>query len=196
MKILLVNGSVRKEHTTHTLLEKARKGFEEQECETELIHLIDTQFPHKYVYDEDNEPTRHPTPEVRAILDKMVAADGIVFGTPTYWMSRSSLMQSLLEHLTVEEYNPPKIQYPLYGKVAGIIVTGTQGGNTGVAAQLAVALSHFGFLIPPFGICWHSPHMKHTQENWNEHVPALIVQEMLQALHTYNTHGQHTQPQK
>ena len=182
MNILLINGSVRKDQTTYTLLDKARKGFEEQECETELIHLIDTQFPHKYVYDEDNEPTRHPTPKVREILDKLLAADAVVFGTPTYWMSRSSLMQSLLEHMTVIEYNPPETVYPLYGKVAGIITTGTQGGNTAVAGQLALALSHMGFTIPPFCITWHTPKITGTQENWNEYVPEILVQEIVRSL--------------
>lgn len=182
MNVLLINGSVRKKHVTHSLLEKTRTGFEKQGHTTELIHLIDTEFPHKYVYDENNEPKRHPRPEVQAILDKILCVDAIVFGTPTYWMSRSSLIQLLLEHMTVIEYNPPTTNYPLYGKVAGILAVGTQGGNTGVAAELAVALNHMGFRIPPFGITWHTPKLTGTQENWNEHIPDSLVKEIGQAL--------------
>jgi len=181
MRVLLINGSVRKNATTHTLLERNRKGFEDEGCIVELIHLVDTTFPHEHVYDEDNEPKRHPTPEVRQILDKILAADAVVFGTPTYWMSRSSLMQSLLEHMTVIEYNPPETNYPLAGKIAGIITVGTQGGNTAVAAQLAVALNHMGFSIPPFCITWHTPKLIGTQQDWNEHIPELMVEEILKA---------------
>ncbi len=182
MRVLLINGSPRKNGTTHQLLKRTEQGFASEGCETELIHLIDTHFPHEYVYDEDNEPKRHPSPEVREILDKLLKADAVIFGTPTYWMSRSSLMQSLLEHMTVIEWNPPETNFPLYNKVAGIITVGTQGGNTAVAAQLAVALNHMGFRIPPFGITWHTPKISGTQENWNEFVPEIIVQEIVRAM--------------
>ena len=44
MKALFVNGSPRKNWTTHKMLESAMEGAREAGAETELVHLYDAAF--------------------------------------------------------------------------------------------------------------------------------------------------------
>lgn len=70
-------------------------------------------------------------------------ADGIIFGTGTYWDSWSSGLQRLLEDLTFWD------QDVLFGKPASIIVTEHSCGGKSILSRLQGVLSSMGMLIPP-----------------------------------------------
>lgn len=83
--------------------------------------------------------------DVEDIRTLVRRSDGIIIATPVYWFSHSSLIQRLLEHLTVlEDYGE------LEGKVAGIITTEEEEGGSLVIAQIMMSLTHFGMIIAPY----------------------------------------------
>jgi multimeric flavodoxin WrbA len=86
-----------------------------------------------------------------AILDKILAAEILIFATPIWWGSHSSEMQKVVERLDnlhdeILAGQPSRLQ----NKVAGIIITGDSDG----AEQLIGVLSNFmnavGVLVPPY----------------------------------------------
>ena len=57
----------------------------------------------------------------------------------------------MLEKLdgTYREADPDTGQFPLYGKVAGMVITGNEDGAHDVAANTLFNLSHLGCTVPP-----------------------------------------------
>ena len=103
MKIYFVNGSPRKQWNTGTVLKKAAEGAASAGAETELIHLYDLKYKgcvscfackriggkfHGKCAQKDG---------LTPVLEKLSAADGIVFGTPIYFYNITSGMQAFLE---------------------------------------------------------------------------------------------------
>jgi multimeric flavodoxin WrbA len=84
------------------------------------------------------------------ILGKVLAADILIIGTPIWFGVRSSVCQMVIERLdgTYDSTNEVG-QYPLYGTVAGVVVTGNEDGAHDAAATTLFNLSHLGCVIPP-----------------------------------------------
>ena len=84
------------------------------------------------------------------ILEKVLAADIIVIGTPIWFGVRGSVAQLVIERLdgTYQSTNTVG-QYPLYNKVGGVVVTGNEDGAHDAAATTLFNLSHLGCAIPP-----------------------------------------------
>jgi multimeric flavodoxin WrbA len=63
---------------------------------------------------------------------------------------RSSVCQLVIERLD-GTYNSTNAvgQYPMYNKVAGVVVTGNEDGAHAAAETTLFNLSHLGFTIPP-----------------------------------------------
>ena len=90
------------------------------------------------------------------ILDKMVAADIIIIATPIWFGVRGSVAQLVIERLdgTYRQINADTGQFPLYGKIAGVVVTGNEDGAHDVSATTLYNLSHFGLVVPPNVDCY------------------------------------------
>lgn len=90
------------------------------------------------------------------ILEKIKEADILVIGSPIWFGVRSSVAQLVIERLdgTYAEGDEQTGQYPLYNKVAGVIVTGNEDGAHNVAAHTLFNLSHLGATIPPNADCY------------------------------------------
>jgi multimeric flavodoxin WrbA len=50
---------------------------------------------------------------------------------------------------TYEESDPKTGQFPLYGKVGGVVITGNEDGAHDVAATTLFNLTHLGCTVPP-----------------------------------------------
>jgi multimeric flavodoxin WrbA len=86
-----------------------------------------------------------------SIYEKIMAADIVVFATPVWWGSQSSLIQRVIERL--DEIHDEIIETgksKLTNKVAGIIVTGDSDGAEHIIGILANFFSALGFTLPPF----------------------------------------------
>lgn len=103
MKVLLINGSPKKEGCTYTALSEVAKELEEQGIETEIFHVgskavqgclgcgyCSKSEDHLCVYKED--------PLNEAII-KAREADGFVFGSPVHYAAASGALTSFLDRL-------------------------------------------------------------------------------------------------
>jgi multimeric flavodoxin WrbA len=73
-----------------------------------------------------------------------------LFCTPIWWGGRSSLMQRVIERLDAldEEYSATG-RSAIKGKVAGIVITGSEDGALSVMGSIMMVLSFMGFTLPP-----------------------------------------------
>lgn len=113
MKIIALNGSPRKTWNTATLLNKALEGAASQGAETELIHLNDLNFKGCIsCFACKRKDGQHGKcamkDDLAEILKKLETVDGIIFGSPIYYMSITAGMRALLERFLFSHsiYNP------------------------------------------------------------------------------------------
>jgi len=85
-----------------------------------------------------------------AILEKVMAAEILVLGTPIWLGEKSSVCTQVIERLYAAsgQLNDAG-QYAYYGKVGGAIITGNEDGVKHCAMSMLYALQHIGYTIPP-----------------------------------------------
>lgn len=148
LKALFLNCTLKKSpqvSNTRALINKAAKLFEEQNVVTEVIRVVDYNI-HFGVSSDEGEGDEWPL-----ILKKIKACDILVIGSPIWFGVRSAVSQMVLERLdgTYDEGDPETGQFPLYGKVGGVVITGNEDGAHNVGANTLFNLSHLGCTIPP-----------------------------------------------
>lgn len=151
-KALFLNCTLRKSPSmsqTQPLIDKAIALFERQGVESEVIRVIDHHI--EQAYWEDWEGEKHERPdEWPAILARIEAADIVIFATPITGGMCSSAGHVVLEKLALlDELVEERGQFPFYGKVAGVIVTGAEDGAHHVASRVLFLMSRLGFTVPP-----------------------------------------------
>jgi len=127
MKILGLSCSPRRQGNTVTLLEEALKGAQQEGAEVELYSVSD-----KTIELCDGCATCWETGEchiqddMQELYQKMLAADGIIFGTPVYFSAMAAQAKSVIDR-TMPLGRPDK---SLANKVGGVIVV---AGSFGLA---------------------------------------------------------------
>jgi multimeric flavodoxin WrbA len=127
LKVLILNASLKHgespsntEEVADMVVEKMRAHAE---IDAESIRLSDKNIPVglSYKMSEDDEWP--------GIVEEILAADIILFATPIWWGSRSSLMQRVIERMDAfdEDYIKDG-RSALLNKVAGIVITGSEDG--------------------------------------------------------------------
>jgi len=89
------------------------------------------------------------TDEWPSIVEKIHAADIVLFATPIWWGGRSSLMQRVIERLDSLDEGEGGGRDSLLNKVAGIVITGSEDGAQATMASLMEVLSFLNFSLPP-----------------------------------------------
>ena len=100
MKVLLINGSPRKNGNTALALEEMRKVFEAEGVEAEIVHVGNQPIrgcvgcggcakKGRCVFDD----------AVNAVAEKFEAADGLVVGSPVYFAGPNATVQALMDRL-------------------------------------------------------------------------------------------------
>ena len=130
---------------TRVLIDKAVKLFANMDIESEVVRVVDYNVKFGVSSDEGNGD------EWPVILEKILQSDIIVIGSPIWFGVRSSVAQMVLERLdgTYEDGDPVTGQFPLYGKVGGVLITGNEDGAHDVAANTLFNLTHLGCTVPP-----------------------------------------------
>jgi multimeric flavodoxin WrbA len=114
------------------------------DVECELIRVVDYQIPFGVVSDMGDGD------EWPELLEKIVAADILIIGTSIWFGVRNSVCQMVIERLDGTYNDTNEVgQYPMYNKVAGMVVTGNEDGAHAAAETTLFNLSHLGFTIPP-----------------------------------------------
>lgn len=114
------------------------------EVSSEIIRLSDCNLPVGLGFRESD------TDVWPMIVQKIKAADIVLFATPVWWGGRSSLLQRVIERLDSldEEYHASG-RSALYNKVAGIVVTGSEDGALNTMGTIMMVLTWMGFTLPP-----------------------------------------------
>lgn len=153
LKALFLNCTLKKSPTTsntEALIDKVVDLMKAEEVDTEVVRVVDYDV-HFGVSSDEGEGDEWPQ-----ILAKIKAANILVIGTPIWFGVRGSVSQMVIERLdgTYEEGDPETGQFPLYNKVAGVIVTGNEDGAHDVAANTLFNMTHLGCTVPPNVDCY------------------------------------------
>jgi len=135
---------------TEALIGKVAGFMTELGATTETIRVVDHDVRFGISNDEGNGD------EWPQILERVLACDIVVMATPIWFGVRGSVCQMVIERLdgTYALGDATTGQYPLYGKVAGCIVTGNEDGAHDICANTLFNLTHLGCTIPPNVDCY------------------------------------------
>jgi multimeric flavodoxin WrbA len=147
LKAVLLNCTLKKSpevSNTQALMDRVIGILESLDVECESIRVVDHNIPFG-VESDMGEGDDWP-----GILDKILASDILIIGTPIWFGVRGSVCQLIVERLD-GTYNSTNAsgQYPMYNKVGGVVVTGNEDGAHAAAETTLFNLSHLGFAIPP-----------------------------------------------
>lgn len=137
MKVLLFNGSTRKNGCTYTALSEAAKTLNEAEIETEILQMGGSpvrdcigcggcEGKGHCVFNDDM---------VNEWIDKAKDADGFIFGTPVYFAHPSGQIQAIMDRMFYAggDY--------FTHKPGAVVVSARRGGTT---ASLDTLSKYFG----------------------------------------------------
>jgi multimeric flavodoxin WrbA len=135
---------------TEALIDKVAALLADVDVESETVRVSDYKVAFGVSSDE-GEGDEWP-----AILQRVKACDILVIAMPIWFGVRSSVAQLVMERLdgTYAEGDPVTGQYPLYGKVGGVIVTGNEDGAHDCCANTLFNLTHLGCMVPPNVDCY------------------------------------------
>jgi multimeric flavodoxin WrbA len=101
MKVVAINGSARKDGNTAILIRRVFSVLESEGIETELIQLAGEQIHGCMACGTcrkiQNKQCKIVNDNVNLYIEKMVAADGIILGSPTYFSMMTSEMKALID---------------------------------------------------------------------------------------------------
>lgn len=158
MKVLLINGSPRKEGNTYLALREMEKIFEQEQVESEIIHI-------------GNKPIRGCiacrvcAPKGKCVFDdcvneiapKFQETDGIVIGSPVYYASANGTLVSFLDRLF---FSTP---FDKTMKVGASVVVARRGGLSSTFDGLNKYFTICGMPIAS-GQYWNSVHGREIGE--------------------------------
>ena len=137
MKVLLINGSHKKDGCTFTALSEVEKVLKREGIDTEIIQIGNSPVRDctgccwcrsnggKCVYDDDI---------VNEIIEKAKTSDGFVFGSPVYYAHPSGRLLSLLDRVSYAGGSA------LAYKPGAVVVSARRAGTT---ASIDAIMKHF-----------------------------------------------------
>jgi multimeric flavodoxin WrbA len=148
LSVLTLNASLKHEPTISNTGELAALVLDEMRAlapiSISVVRLSDATLPVGLGF---REATEDDWPD---LVTKIKAADIVLFCTPIWWGGRSSLMQRTIERLDAldEEYSATG-RSAIKGKVAGVVITGSEDGALSVMGNIMMVLTWMGFTLPP-----------------------------------------------
>ncbi|MCL5992656.1 MAG: flavodoxin family protein [Firmicutes bacterium] len=137
VKVLAVNGSHRKGKNTAEMLKAVLDGAAELGAETELLELMDYQIKECIACNKclSKAECTIQDDDMAELSAKLVAADGIVFGSPVYFANVTGRLKDFIDRSRPLHL----VQNALDGKVGGAVVhAGLRNGGQ----ELALAILH------------------------------------------------------
>jgi len=117
MKVVGFVGSPRKGGNTDTLVEQILAGAADADHETEKVYLTDYALtPIDPVYGEETNWTDPRQDVADQLIDKMVAAEVVVLGTPVYWFSASGLLKLFIDRWSLYQRDDKRLGDLMAGK--------------------------------------------------------------------------------
>jgi multimeric flavodoxin WrbA len=130
MKVVAFNGSSRRDGNTALLLRRVLAELEPEGIETELVQLAGLTLAGCrgcLACERAGDAHCHGVPDdgLNACIDHMLAADGILIGSPTYYANCTATTQALMERAG---YATRRSHNPLARKVGAAVVAVRRGG--------------------------------------------------------------------
>lgn len=100
LKVIALNGSPRKDGNTFHALTRVLQVLEDAGIETELVQLRDKKINHClscYKCAQNHDKHCIQGDDLNALIDKLLAADGILLGSPVYFGGPSSKLKALID---------------------------------------------------------------------------------------------------
>lgn len=149
LKALFLLGTLKKETSkdfshTRVLCEVLIEKFKQYSVESEVERLVEYKILHGV---KSNMGKGDEWPK---ILKKILVADIIIFATPIWWGTHSSLIQQTMERM--DELNDEIIdtgKSELLNKVGGMVITGAEDGAENIIATLSNFMVWNGITLPP-----------------------------------------------
>ncbi len=150
LKVLVLNASLKQGSNSQTssteeLAQLVINNMAELgHIEPEIIRLADFQIDVGLGFKESDSDQ---WPE---IVEKIKAAQIIIFATPIWWGQRSSLLQRVIERMDAfDEEVIAGGRSALLNKIAGVVITGSEDGAQQVLGSILEVLTFINFTIPP-----------------------------------------------
>ncbi|MDR3342788.1 MAG: flavodoxin family protein [Treponema sp.] len=124
MRLIAINGGPRKRWNTATLLKAALEGAEEAGAETELIHLYDVRYTGCISCFVCKQKRDTPVlrcalqDELSPVLDKVMASDALIIGSPIYLGNVTGQTRSFLERLVFMNLSYDHAENPFKGHIS------------------------------------------------------------------------------
>ena len=155
MKVLAINGSARLNGNTAIMLNTALAEMKAEGIETELVQLgpkgLQGCIACYKCFENKDKHCAVDDDHMNGYIDKMLAADGILLGSPTYFADVTTNMKSLMDRSgMVSRANGDMFSR----KVGAAVVTARRGG----AIHTFDTLNHFFFIgqmIVPGSSYWN-----------------------------------------
>jgi multimeric flavodoxin WrbA len=157
MKVLIISGSRNREGQTARIIKAIQKGIDAGKGESEVIFLIEKNIERCRMCDPDGwgQCRRKGTCIIKddcpEIIEKVKAADVLVFANPVYFFDLSESMRSFLDRYRRVRFMSGKVQPPGFGMPGGIpaigicFAGGSGNGTVTCSANLERILQHCGF---------------------------------------------------
>jgi multimeric flavodoxin WrbA len=180
--------------STDRLLGEVLAALESQGAQAEQVRLVDLDI-RPGVEGDMGEGDQWP-----GVRSRIIAADILVVGTPTWMGHMSSVAQRALERLDAElSETDGEGRVILAGKVAITAVVGNEDGAHKITADLYQALADVGFSIPSQGGTYWNGQAMHTTDYLDlaetpEEVASATATAANNAFHLASTLKRHPYP--
>lgn len=147
LNVLVLNASLtrntsRTKFTCQLLLEQMQAFLPIQ---SEIVDLLDLNLLPVIGSKVNGVPTDD---DWATVLDKIKHANIVVFATPIWWGTHSSLLQRVIERM--DDLTDRAGYAQITNSVAGIVISGAEDGGQATQAGLMCTMTYFGFYQPPY----------------------------------------------
>ena len=155
MKVVAFNGSARKNGNTAILINYALQGLEKEGIETELVQLSGKKIRGCIAcmkcFENKDQRCSVTNDDVNSCIEKMIDADGIILGSPTYFANISTELKALIDRSGMTGIANDRM---FKRKVGAAVIAVRRGGSI----HAFNAINHFFFIeemIVPGSIYWN-----------------------------------------
>lgn len=147
LKALFLNCSLKSSDeisNTEGFMNDVQTHYKQLGVESEIVRLADMNIGFGIAEDLGDGD------EWPKVMEKVLAADIVIIGTPLWLGEKSSIATLAIERLySSSSKTKDNGQSIFYNKVGGAVITGNEDGAKHAAASLLYGLSHIGFVVPP-----------------------------------------------
>lgn len=149
INVLILNASLKHKGKLSNTEELCRlvikfMKLQNKKISAEFLRLSDLYIPPGLKFREDKHD-KWPY-----VAERIIQSDIIIFATPIWWGSRSSLLQRIIERMdSFDEEYKEKGRSVLLNKTAGVVITGSEDGAQATLGAILSVLTFMNFTIPP-----------------------------------------------